>query len=178
MKTIKNKSRWLVCYTAPRAEKKVNERLQRWEVEAFLPTQRVLKQWSDRKKWVEEALFRSYIFVKVKPAEQSRVLQVPGILRFIYYLGQPAEISEKQIEDIRALLRNEVPLEVLPLDLKKGDLIRITAGPLKDIEGELMEIQGKRKLLLRLKGIEQSVVASVSAHQIEKISPVGPSSQG
>lgn len=168
----------MVCYTAPRAEKKVNERLKSWDIEAFLPTQRVLKQWSDRKKWVEEALFRSYIFVKVKPTEQGQVLQVPGILRFIYYLGKPAEISEKQIEDIRALLRNEVPLKAFPIDLKKGDLIRITAGPLKDIEGELMEIQGKRKLLIRLNGIEQSVVASISAHQIEKIRPLDRSSHG
>ncbi len=168
----------MVCYTAPRAEKKVNERLKKWEIEAYLPTQRVLKQWSDRKKWVEEALFRSYIFVKVKPREQHQVLQVPGILRFIYYLGQPAEISEKQIEDIRALLRNEVPLETVPLNLKKGDFIRITAGPLKDIEGQLMEIQGKRKLVIHLKGIEQSLVASVSPHQIEKISNINDSSQG
>jgi transcription antitermination factor NusG len=178
MKLEKNRKRWLVCYTAPRAEKKVNERLKNWEIEAYLPTQRVLKQWSDRKKWVEEALFRSYIFVRVTPVEQQQVVQVPGILRFIYYLGRPAEISEKQIEDIRALLRNEVPLEAMPLNLKKGDLIRITAGPLKDIEGQLLKIQGKRKLVIRLKGIEQSVVASISPHQIEKITTLGDSSQG
>ena len=32
-------------------------------IESYLPLKKVLKQWSDRKKWVEEPLFRSYIFI-------------------------------------------------------------------------------------------------------------------
>ncbi len=49
---------WYLLYTNPRAEKKVALELQKKGFEVFLPLQRTLKVWSDRKKWVEEPLFK------------------------------------------------------------------------------------------------------------------------
>ena len=61
----KNTKKWHVIYTAPRAEKKVNERLESQGVETYLPLQKTLRQWSDRKKKVSIPLFNSYVFVRV-----------------------------------------------------------------------------------------------------------------
>ena len=69
MKTIKRqiKKKWHVFYVQARHEKKVNERLLDCGYETFLPLKKVLKQWSQRKKWVEEPLFRSYIVSMAPP---------------------------------------------------------------------------------------------------------------
>ena len=61
----RTKPHWFAVYTKSRNEKKVYERLIDEGYEAYLPLQKRLKQWSDRKKWVEEPLLRSYVFVKI-----------------------------------------------------------------------------------------------------------------
>ena len=164
--------KWLVCYTAPRAEKKANLRLEKWGIETYLPLQKVLKQWSDRKKWVYEPLFRSYLFVHITKSQYLTVLQTPGIVRIIQYMGKPAEVSQQQIDDVKRLLANELPLEVTTEDFSKGDLVRITGGPLTGLEGILRDIQGEKKLIVSLKGIDQSVVATLPPHYVERIEAV------
>lgn len=170
--------KWLVCYTAPRAEKKANERLESWGIKTFLPLQKVLKQWSDRKKWVYEPLFRSYLFVHITNDQYMTVLQTPGIVRIVHYLGKPAIVREEQIEYVKRLLKNEVPLETSTKQFKRGDFIRITGGPLTGLEGILQDIQGQKKLIIGLKGIEQSVIATLSPHMVEMIEPARPTVQG
>ncbi len=169
MASNEDQRRWLVCYTAPRSEKKADALLKAKGIESFLPTQKVLKQWSDRKKWVVEPLFRSYLFVYITQSEEGAVLRTSGISRFVYYLGKPAVVPDKQIEDIRLLLRNEVPVESIPSNLKKGDRVRVNSGPLMDLEGQLIDIHGKRKLLIHLKGIDQSLVVELPPSSIDRI---------
>ena len=58
---------WYAVYTRPRAEKLVFQRIQETGIEVFLPMQKTIRQWSDRKKVIEKPLLSSYIFVKTKP---------------------------------------------------------------------------------------------------------------
>ena len=70
---MKPTASWYAVYTKPKWEKKVAELLARKGIEHYCPLNRVLKQWHDRKKWVEEPLLTSYVFVYVTPAEQAEV---------------------------------------------------------------------------------------------------------
>ena len=65
MTDIKDNKKWFAIYVKSRCEKKVNEQLEDIGVESFLPLITRVKQWSDRKKKVEEPLFRSYLFVHI-----------------------------------------------------------------------------------------------------------------
>jgi hypothetical protein len=44
---------WYALYTKPRHEKKVYEQLLEKNIETFLPMVKTLRQWKDRRKWVE-----------------------------------------------------------------------------------------------------------------------------
>ena len=50
---------WHAVYTKPRWEKKVAALLDAKGIEYYCPLNRVVKQWSDRKKTVLEPLFKS-----------------------------------------------------------------------------------------------------------------------
>src|SRR5690242_4387425 len=95
---------WYPVYTRPRAEKKALQALESRGIECYLPLQRQLKQWSDRKKWVEEPLIRSYLFVRIAARDQPAVLMTPGISRFIYFGGKVAVMPERQIRDLKLLM--------------------------------------------------------------------------
>src|SRR6201996_4909906 len=96
--------KWYPVYTNPRAEKKAYEALLNKGIEAYLPLNRQLKQWSDRKKWVEEPFIRSYLFVYMREDQQTEVLMTKGIARFIYFSGRVTAMPDRQIEDLKMLM--------------------------------------------------------------------------
>ncbi len=59
-----NTEKWIAAYTKPRHEKVAYDQLIDNGFTAYLPLLRQKRKWSDRKKWVEIPLFKSYVFVK------------------------------------------------------------------------------------------------------------------
>jgi transcription antitermination factor NusG len=152
---------WLAAYTKPRNEKKVLERLQNEEVEVYLPLQKRLKQWSDRKKWIEEPLLRSYIFVKVTDKEYSKVLQVNGVVRYVTFEGKPVPIPENQIDILRLLLGEQVEIEAVNENIEPGELVEVIAGQLSGLKGELVKHNGKKKVVIRIDHISHLLLVTL-----------------
>ena len=67
---------WYAIYVKPNGEKKILKNLEEEHIECYLPIKKTLRQWSDRKKWIEEPVFRSYVFVRVSHIEFFKVLTV------------------------------------------------------------------------------------------------------
>lgn len=160
--------KWYPVYTQSRAEKKAYLALVAKDIEAYLPLQRKLKQWSDRKKWVEEPLIRSYLFVRIDHHQKTTVLMVTGISRFIYFSGEITAMPDRQIEALKLLLASPYELEITEEKLLPGEKIEIKAGPLKGIRGEIIEYRSQKQLLIRLGDISHSVIVNVSASLIER----------
>jgi transcription antitermination factor NusG len=135
---------WYAVYTKPRWEKKVNELLLKAGVEAYCPLNKVRKKWSDRIKWVEEPLFKSYVFVKIAEEEQTAVRMINGIVNFVYWLGRPAIIQDKEIEIIRKFLNEYTEVRAEPLDLRIDAKIKINRGVLMDKEAKVVEVMNKK----------------------------------
>jgi transcription antitermination factor NusG len=130
-------------YTRPRWEKKVNRLLLEKGLESYCPLNKVRRKWSDRVKVVEEPLFKSYVFVKVKDEDRSKVRMTNGAINFVYWDGKPAVIKEKEISAIRRFLDEYEHVEAQPVDLKLNQRVRVTGGTLMDTEGKVLDIRGK-----------------------------------
>jgi len=83
---MNNTKNWYAVYTRPRAEKKVADALTKKKIENFSPINKVIRQWSDRKKIVYEPLFTSYVFVKVSEQELSAIKQTDGVINLVSWL--------------------------------------------------------------------------------------------
>ncbi|WP_316814807.1 UpxY family transcription antiterminator [Pedobacter nyackensis] len=141
--------RWLVVYTRPRWEKKVDRLLKLQDIKSYCPLKRVTSQWSDRKKSVDFPLFSGYVFVWVSEREEYKVRQTLGVLNFIYYMAKPAVIKDSVIEKIEHLLRTEGDFEVIDSqELNPGDRIRIKSGIFYNQEGTVIKVQGKNVLMV------------------------------
>jgi len=161
-------ARWFPVYTNPRAEKKACEALKNKGIEVYLPLQRQLKQWSDRKKWVEEPFIKSYLFVRIRETEQTEVLMTKGIARFIYFSGKIASMPDRQINDLKLLVASPYELEVTEENLQPGEGIVIKAGPLKGIKGEIISYRSQKQLALRLENLGCSIIVHMAASLIER----------
>lgn len=166
---IDNAYHWYPVYTKSRFEKKAFEELTRKGIEVYLPLQRQLKQWSDRKKWVEEPLLKSYIFVHISNREHAEVLMTQGISRFIYFAGKIATIPDRQIEDLKLLLASADELQVVEHHVAPGKKVLINAGPLKGIVAEAVEMKGKKHVLLKLENMGLSIDIKVSLAFVETL---------
>ena len=162
------KRTWYAVYTRSRAEKQMHKLLLRAGVEAYLPLRKELKYWSDRKKWVEEPLFRSYIFVNISEAEYYNVLNVPGAVRYITFEGKAVPIPPQQIEAIKQFIATGEELPEFEQELSPGDKVDIIAGPMKGIEGEVIDFKGKKKVKIEINGLGRAVYLEIPASYVRR----------
>lgn len=159
---------WYAIYTRANGEKKLFENLQEKNIECYLPTRKVMKVWSDRKKWVEEPLFKCYIFVKVSYREFFNVLNTPGAVCYVSFGGRAQSIPEYQITNIRNFLfqcDHEVTLTYERI--QKGVSVEVLHGSLKGIKGEVTNIYGQSRLVIRIDSLNCSLYANISRDEVK-----------
>lgn len=151
--------KWFALYTKPRWEKKVNLLLERKEIEVWCPLQKIKKQWSDRKKIVEEPLFKSYVFVHITDAEKTKVLMTDGVLNFVYYVGKPAVIRDEEIELIKKYLaETDASISIQSLSsLDENTRIKVNHGIFMDTTGTVVK-GGKKKVFVKLESLDQVMI--------------------
>lgn len=149
---------WFAVYTKPRWEKKVASLLDDNGIENYCPLNRVVKQWSDRKKVILEPLFKSYVFVRVKDSEKWDLKNINGILNFVYWLGKPAKIKDEDIFTIKKFLNEFSDVQIEEVSgLTVNSKVRIKQGLLMNYNGVLVEINGSRaKVRIETMGVQLS----------------------
>jgi transcription antitermination factor NusG len=127
-------------------------------IENYCPLNKVVKQWSDRKKVILEPLFKSYVFVRVKDSEKWDLKNVNGILNFVYWLGKPARIKEEDIFTIKKFLNEFSDVQIEEVSrLTVNSKVRIKQGLLMNYNGVLVEINGSRaKVRIETMGVQLS----------------------
>jgi transcription termination/antitermination protein NusG len=160
---------WFVMYTTSRSEKKVAERLEERGIETYLPIVEELRQWSDRKKKVQKALFNGYVFVRIARKNLWDALQVPGAVKFVNFSGEHATVREEEILTIRRILETGVAVEADGSEIEAGQEVRIIGGPLEGMTGECIQKGNKDFLIIRVPGINQNLLVNIPRKYLEVI---------
>lgn len=176
-RTPSTKESWYACYTRARHEKRVRAHLDERGFEVFLPLIPRERQWHDRTKVVEFPLFPGYVFARFGTDRLYRILETPGVATVVGFEGELAPIADEEIENIRRFARAvaELGLEPEPeplVRIERGQHVRITAGPLEDVEGVVVESRsgGERVLVqVGLEAIGQGLKVEVDTRKIEVI---------
>lgn len=117
---------WYVLITKPKSEKKVAEKLEQRGMEVCCPVRVEMRQWSDRKKKVEVPLLPSMVLVKLEDKQRPLVFETSGVLRYLFWLGNPATVSESEIDALVDINKNQ--MTVLGVD-------RLIPGAVIDVKG-------------------------------------------
>ena len=147
---VAHSKRWYVALVRMHHEKKVAERLDKMGIENFVPVQQEVHQWSDRRKIVDRVLLPMMIFVHVDPQEQKEVLTLSAISRYMVLRGEstPAVVPDQQMLRFKFMLDySDETISMSTSPLAPGEKIRVIKGPLAGLEGELVHVNGKSKLL-------------------------------
>lgn len=122
-------------------------------IECYLPVQSEIRQWSDRRKRVDRLVIPMMIFVHVTPQERPLPLSLQAVCRYMVLRGEstPAVIPDEQMDRFRFMLDySPEAVEMCSAPLAPGDAVKVIKGPLAGLEGELITVNGKSKVAVRL----------------------------
>jgi len=163
-----SRKNWYVFYTAPRAEKVIQQDLSFQGYEVFLPITKTLRTWKNRqKKMVDQVLFPSYIFVHTEERHLHKICQLPKVTTFVHCGGKPSKINFECIDGIKRMLNLEQEVSVEP-NFSEGECVRVIYGPLSGFEGILVRQKSKTRFGIQLKEINQTVFIDICTSCIEK----------
>jgi len=137
-------------------------------IESYLPLRKELRRWSDRKKWVEEPLFRCYVFVRIPLQDYISALQTYGVVRMVSFNGRPAPIPDEQIDAVRRVLEEIKTVEPISY-LVIGQKVEVIKGPLAGIRGVLIQKRNQNRLVIAIESIRQGISIEINADEVKPV---------
>lgn len=159
--------KWYAVYTRSRGEKKLAVEFQYAGIDYYLPLITRIRQWSDRKKQVEEPLFKGYIFVHIHEANFYKVLNTPGVVNFVKFEGKPTVIPPKQITAIKHYLEDPEPDSSESFELNEGQLVKVKSGPMEGLIGRLVQVRNQFRLVVLIEALGKAVRLNIPRSKVE-----------
>ena len=153
---------WFALQARSSQEAGVGHQLSGQGYEWFLPLYKLRKRWSDRIKQVEAPLFPGYLFCRFDPQKRLPILKTPGVIQIVGYNRAPTPIEEAEIDAIQTLVASGLPNQPWPF-LETGDRVRIESGPLRGLEGILVEFKGNHRLVVSVTLLQRSVAVELDS---------------
>tara|TARA_Y100000591_G_C21853224_1_gene713090 strand:+ start:5739 stop:6257 length:519 start_codon:yes stop_codon:yes gene_type:complete len=163
-----NSTKWIVVYTKPKHEKVVRDELLKNKFEVYLPLLRKRRKWSDRKKWVEFPLFRSYLFIKTDPKHSIQISKTNGVVRIVKFGEKIALVSDKELDAINKMVEGGFEPRAENYFLK-GNPVIVEHGPLKGLVGEVLSIENQNRLVMRIDAIQQCLSVKIDQGYLKLI---------
>jgi transcription antitermination factor NusG len=142
-----NSNNWYALYTKSRHEKFVESQLLERGIPAFTPKVILRRKWSDRVKSIEEPLFKSYCFAKFPIQNRIEILSQEGVTAIVHFNEHYVSVEESVINSLKILTENKLQLDPCPY-LKIGGKVTIKRGPLKGLEGFILEKRNRNTTLV------------------------------
>ena len=95
---------WYVLHTKPRGEKIAEEQLLSLGINAYCPTRKEIRLWSDRKKRIEVPVLPSMVLVNIEDKDINRVFESPSVLKYMFWMGKRAIVRQSEIDILKKYL--------------------------------------------------------------------------
>lgn len=149
---------WVVVHARPRAEKKITLFCRTRGYASYLPLRDKTHMYGNRKRTFSSPLFTGYVFCCVDKTGKNLLRQNDHAANVLEVVDQTGLLE--QLRQVRAAIAAGQIVEVLPY-LEPGKRIRITTGPMRGLEGVVVRLKGKTRIIISVEMIQQSVVTEV-----------------
>ena len=136
-------AKWFAIYTRYKAEKEVVRLLAKKRIEAYLPINRIVKQYVSKRKIVELPLINCYVFVRIIKDQYVPVLETNNVLKFINFSKKIVAIPDHEIALLKRICQEQLDIEVSQTSFQKGKPVEIIGGNLTGVHGKLIAQKGK-----------------------------------
>lgn len=159
---------WYAVHVRSRFESQIAKMLRSKGYEEFLPTYRRKHRWSDRTKELDLPLFPSYLFSRFDARERLPILKTPGVIAIVGLRKTPVPISDEEIEAIRVIVQSGLPAEPWTR-LTVGSRVFMDAGPLAGLEGLVVNVDKKFRLVVSVPLLQRSVGVEIDRSWVRPV---------
>lgn len=137
----------------------------------IVPKEKKIKVRGGKRHTIEEKIYPGYVLVEMILSEDSWyiVRNTPRVTGFVGADStHPTPLSKAEVDSLLSGMRQEE--QGYTIDLKAGDLVKITDGPFRDYDGKISEVdmeKGKIKVLVPVFGRDTAV--ELDSLQVKKI---------
>jgi transcription antitermination factor NusG len=161
---------WFALHTRSNFEALVAGELGEKGMEAYLPAFDEMHRWKDRTKRISVPVFPGYVFARFQnlPAVRLEVVKARGVVRI---LGSGADIEavpDNEIEAVQRILNAKLPCFGHPF-LREGDWVIVKRGVLRGLEGILLRVKNRTRLVVSVSLLSQSVATELDASDVEPL---------
>ena len=161
---------WFALQVRAKHELGVADSLRGRGYDPLVPLYQCRKFWSDRIKVVDAPLFPGYLFCRLNIQDRLPVLMTPGVIQIVGQKRRPVPVDEAEINAIQTMVMSGLPNEPWPF-LQVGDRVRIEGGPLRGIEGVLVDVRGAHRLILSVTLVQRSVAVEIDSAFVRSLRP-------
>src|SRR6267378_4252232 len=136
--------------------------------EEFAPCYQTERQWSDRRKRLDQFLFPGYVFCRFDVEHRLPVLTAPGVVSLVGFGKTPSPIPEHEMQHVRSMTGSGLLVTPWPF-LQLGQQVVIEHGPLEGVEGILQQVKGKFRLVVSICLLQRSVSTEVDRNWVRPI---------
>jgi transcriptional antiterminator NusG len=172
--------KWYVVHTYSGYENKVKANLQRRITslnmqdkifQVLVPTEEEVEFKDGKKKTVLRKIYPGYVLVEMIMTDDSWyvVRNTSGVTGFVGPGVKPTPLPDEEVKKILRMMGMEAPVKV-KMDLRVGQLIRVTQGPFKDFHGAIEEVNlDKEKVRVLISFLGRETPVELEFSQIEKM---------
>lgn len=157
---------WWVLHARPRCEKKLEQRLAQEGATVYLPLQKTLRVYRNKKIVFHKPLFPGYLFTRFPLTERADIFRLELVAGIIPVIDQ--EQFEHQIGQIRQALASQAPIEQYPF-MKAGSQVRVKTGVFAGLEGLVIRETGRHQLVISVDVLQKSVAMEVDPAMLEAL---------
>lgn len=159
---------WVAVQVRPRSERVVGAQLENGGYEYFLP----LYETEQRGRGTPSAapLFPGYVFCRYMVANPHQIVRLSAVVRLVGTSRGPVPVPDEEIDAIRRVSGLQLRMEPWR-GYAPGQRVRVVTGPLAGIEGLLVGVRNRWKLLLTVTLLQQGVAVEVRACDVEAAAP-------
>lgn len=158
-------SRWYALHVRSRHEKTVETFLNGKGYPIFSPFYRTKRKRSDRTVEIDVPLFPGYVFCQFDPVRRLPILTTPGVVTIVGAGNIPEPVEDHEIDSVRRLVTFGQSVQPWPF-LRAGQKIRIQAGPLSGVEGVLVQVKKKQRLIASISLLQRSIAVEVDQDEV------------
>ncbi|MGH2361171.1 MAG: transcription termination/antitermination protein NusG [bacterium] len=161
---------WHVLWTHSHFEQLVHDQLAARGFELFLPKINVWSRRGGVRRLCRVPMFPGYLFLH-HAMDKTSYIEVRKARGLAQVLGQRwdrlSAVPEREIETIQRVHAADLPAMPHPF-LREGQRVRITRGPLTDVEGILVRVKPNKGLLVvSINLLQRSVAVEVDCTLVE-----------
>ncbi len=160
---------WYVVIVRKFPYHKVRGLLHKMGYAFYMPVQRQLHYWSDRKKWVNVPILRPYLFLYTNLTDRQRLLENSDCFYFLKSNGKLAISTENEIEHLQRLCNYEDAVSIQQDPVRKGNKVEIISGPLTGMKGYTFEESGKHRFQIQIESLGHFASIDIEANRLKVV---------